>query len=46
MPRTTSASSGGPIPAAWLRTTAAWRVERCSRPIALSARAPKPVVTP
>ena len=46
IPRTTSSSSRGPEPAAWLNITDRCRSARSAGPTARSARAPNPVVTP
>ena len=44
--RTTSASTGGPMPAAWERTSARWSSARRSGGIQVSASEPNPVETP
>ena len=44
--RTTSVSTGGPIPAAWERTSARWSSSRRSASIATLASEPNPVETP
>ena len=44
--RTTSVSTGGPMPAAWERTSARWSSARRSGGIQVSASEPNPVETP
>ena len=44
--RTTSASTGAPIPAAWERTSATWSSAVRSGGIDVVASEPNPVVTP
>ena len=46
MARTTSASTGSPMPAAWLWTTACCTRSASAGAMRVWARAPKPVVTP
>ena len=46
MARTTSGSTNGPIPAAWLRNSECWSSRRSGVGMCVVASAPKPVVTP
>src|SRR5215211_1494424 len=46
MARTTSGSTGGPIPAAWERISARWSSSRLAAGIGVVASDPKPVETP
>ncbi len=46
IPRTTSRSTGGPMPAAWERIKARWSSSRRSTGIRTRARDPNPVETP